>query len=428
MINNLNNMKREDFIKKCNKDYNYDLLPDIINVNNLLTIICPVHGEFKQRGNSHLKGSSCKKCYEDKRNLKESDFISICNQKHGYKYLYEKIGFKSIKKNITITCPIHGDFEQLASRHIKGQGCRKCSDDSRRLNVEDFIKRSNLVHNNKYSYDNMTYLNSQTKIDILCKEHGYFKQTPNNHLIQKKGCPKCNGGFKYTIDDFLTKSIKKHKNKYQYFLDDFDFNKKILITCDIGHVFNQLPSAHLRGQGCPVCKKMNSKYTNDEFVAKSNSVHNFMYEYLEKYNGSNNEINILCKRCNNVFSQKPRNHIGGNGCPVCCSNVSKMENKWLDMLNIDIKSRHKSIKIDNKNYFVDAVVDNNIYEFYGDYWHGNLNKYNPEDINKNNKIKFKDLNKKTIERENILIINGYNVISIWESDFKKILKNEKFKN
>lgn len=101
--------------------------------------------------------------------------------------------------------------------------------------------------------------------------------------------------------------------------------------------------------------------------------------------------------------------------------------QWLDYLKISEKYRQKTIMIDNKKYRVDAFDHNTntIYEFYGDYWHGNNSRYKSDQINYNNKCTFGELYQRTIERENLIKQAGYTVISIWENDFRKMLKQEK---
>ena len=80
-----------------------------------------------------------------------------------------------------------------------------------------------------------------------------------------------------------------------------------------------------------------------------------------------------------------------------------------------------TIKIDKFWYKVDALDKDKkiVYEFYGDFWHGNPEVYDHEDINKVSKISFKKMYEKTLNKESILINNGYTVISIWEKDYKK---------
>jgi hypothetical protein len=124
------------------------------------------------------------------------------------------------------------------------------------------------------------------------------------------------------------------------------------------------------------------------------------------------------------FMNKANGHLNGNNCPRCKGNcISKIEIQWLDYLNVPNEYRQKSITINNKKYRIDAYnpITNTIYEFYGDYWHGNPQTYNQNSINVHNKFSFGELYKKTISREQIYKTANYNIISIWECDFKKIL-------
>ena len=45
---------------------------------------------------------------------------------------------------------------------------------AKRLNIEGFIKRSNVIHHNKYDYSKVEYVNSSTKVCIICPIHGEF--------------------------------------------------------------------------------------------------------------------------------------------------------------------------------------------------------------------------------------------------------------
>lgn len=100
-----------------------------------------------------------------------------------------------------------------------------------------------------------------------------------------------------------------------------------------------------------------------------------------------------------------------------------MEKEWLDSIEVPLEYRQVQIKIANKWYLVDAYDPNTntVYEFYGDYWHGNPKIYNPYKINKKTNKTFIKLYKDTLEKEKILKQAGYKVISIWESDWKEVL-------
>ena len=130
------------------------------------------------------------------------------------------------------------------------------------------------------------------------------------------------------------------------------------------------------------------------------------------YKYTNKKVIIICKK-HGEFVQTPLVHLSGSGCPRCGIKFGIKENKWLDSLDV----KYRQIRIGK--YVVDGYdpIENTIYEFNGDFWHGNPTKYNSNEINSVLKITFGELYNRTMNRENELKILGYNIISIWESDF-----------
>ena len=63
------------------------------------------------------------------------------------------------------------------------------------LTTEQFVKRAKRQHGNKYDYSRVSYKKAKTKVEIVCKKHGPFLQTPDSHL-SGRGCRKC--GFAAT--------------------------------------------------------------------------------------------------------------------------------------------------------------------------------------------------------------------------------------
>ncbi len=290
---------------------------------------------------------------------------------------------------------------------------------------DEFIEQANIVHNNKYLYLEK-YAGDSVKINICCKSHGNFKQTAGSHL-QGNGCPFC--AKEYTKQKliksnaiFLEQAFKVHNNKYIYLEEYKGAKAKIKIQCNIHGMFLQTPDKHLKNNGCPKCGGRIKK-TKEEFVAEANIIHNHKYDYIGEYINARTNIAIYCYK-HGAFYQSPDTHLNGCGCPQCSSNVSKMETEWLDSLSIPKDNLHRSVRIKIGDSYIkpDAYIasTNTIYEFYGDYWHGNLKIY-PEDlINHKNKKSMLELNKKTLERQQLIISSGYNLVSIWESDWKNI--------
>lgn len=59
-----------------------------------------------------------------------------------------------------------------------------------KLTKEEFIKKAQIVHRNRYDYSKVEYINNQTPVEIVCPTHGTFMQRPSNHL-RGNGCPQC---------------------------------------------------------------------------------------------------------------------------------------------------------------------------------------------------------------------------------------------
>jgi hypothetical protein len=123
------------------------------------------------------------------------DFIIESNIIHNNKYDYSLVEYVNNKTKVKIICPIHGEFEQVAKNHLMGCNCPNCGFDSqvykRRKHTPDFIIESNIIHNNKYDYKLVNYVNAHSKVNIICNIHGQFQQTPKAHITLKQGCPSC---------------------------------------------------------------------------------------------------------------------------------------------------------------------------------------------------------------------------------------------
>lgn len=148
---------------------------------------------------------------------------------------------------------------------------------SRRLTTEEFISRSNKIHNNKYDYSEANYTQGKNKIKIICTVHGIFEQRACNHLLGL-GCYKCsersNIGMFKPWSERLEEIRKAHGGKYEYFNTEdigiFDF---IEIKCHKHGVFKQRLHDHIRGKGCRACGS-GSNYRKSQYIEKCNRNHN----------------------------------------------------------------------------------------------------------------------------------------------------------
>ena len=106
-------------------DYGYDRTV-YLETRKSVIITCPVHGDFEQRAYSHLQGNGCKKCQDDARRMTTEDFIKKARKAHGDRFDYSLADYTGSHKKLTIVCPLHGPFKQQAYLHIQNRGCREC--------------------------------------------------------------------------------------------------------------------------------------------------------------------------------------------------------------------------------------------------------------------------------------------------------------
>jgi len=287
---------------------------------------------------------------------------------------------------------------------------------------QQFVDQANKVHDGKYTYPE-NYAGDAVKINIVCPIHGIFRQVPSSHL-QGCGCPKCANDlrskfFIHSHDEFVIKANIVHNNKYKYIDQYKGAFCKIEIECPVHGIFLQRAGKHLVGDGCPKCAGTMRK-TKEQFVIESAIVHNDKYKYPGEYKNARTDIAIECPK-HGIFFQVPDVHLNGAGCPTCSSNSSKPEMKWLDSLGIPNDNVHRHCRIYiNDSYIKPDGFDpimNTIYEFYGDYFHGNPKIYDPNKINDKNGKTFGQLYQNTIIRETLIKSAGYNIVSIWESDW-----------
>lgn len=272
------------------------------NRREKVEIICFKHGSFWQEPKSHLRGHGCPSCGIESRTklitkTTEScivDFIFL----FGDKYDYSKVDYKGWDKKVEIVCPKHGSFWKTPNSHLKGQGCPECAKESRKQQISiekpkrnvslkntqkttaDCIAEFYIVHGDKYDYSKVHYKDSREKVEIICRNHGSFWQTPANHS-QGKGCPYCNlENMKKSLNHVIADFNEVHQGKYDYsnvvYKNQFE---KIEIICHKHGSFWQSPQNHMQGHGCPYCN-----YSHlERVISKELKTKNYSFEIQKTF-------------------------------------------------------------------------------------------------------------------------------------------------
>ena len=252
-------------------------------------------------------------------------FIEKAKEVHGNKYDYSKVNYVNSSTKVCIICPEHGEFWQTPNSHLNGSGCPECSG-LKKWDTEKFIKKAREVHGNRYDYSEAVYVNKRTPVTIICPIHGKFVQNPHNHVSQKQGCPLC--GKKYAIE--------WRKNDYRSFVD--------------------------------------------ESIKRFGNIYEFP-NIENEYENSHSKIHIKCKKCGSIFEKIACDHITSphGGCLKCYANKSTGEEEIGEFIS-------RLVGKENVVFRSRAVLPNtelDIYipckkisiEYNGIYWHSSAMKH-----------------------------------------------------
>lgn len=363
--------KTENFIQKAKAIYGdkYDYSKvEYKNTRTRVIIICPEHGEFLQMPETHLKGVGCPKCkVQSDKNLEE--FIRKSREVHGDKYDYSRSIYLGANKKIEVVCPEHGSFFIRASAHYtQKQGCPKCginaTKEKNTKSLDEFISEANIIHNNYYDYSEVNYINLTSPVTIICPEHGRFRQAPRDHL-QGCSCPKCSRikiGIVADTKSFIKKAKTIHGDKYNYDKVNYvNSSCKVIITCPIHGDFEQTPTSHIHGQGCPKCANNitteKQTYSLGNTLDKCSNTHKHKYDYIYSYSNyvdTNSLIKIICP-IHGEFELPAIRHMHGQECPKCVKermeSTGELKTKeYLESLNVNYIYQAKLSFLSQQSY------------------------------------------------------------------------------
>lgn len=347
------------------------------------------------------------------------------------------------------------------------------------MDLLSFIGSSNLIHGERYNYSRVQYVNSKTKIELICLrcEKSFFV-TPNDHLNKKsgcrcwkllslddlrsrclknlgpsivchsvrqgkhmreielqcvvcnnrwwsqissinqgKGCFNCNQLKPLPWEEALKKFNIVHGKRYEYEPQSYrKWHSKIKIKClKCKSLFSIRCVDHANGTGCKTCFRK-CKITTNIFVERAIKIHGNNFDYsLVDYCGSLKKVIIGCKICGCYFKQTPNHHLNIGNGCTECAITRTTSKQEIEWLN-ELKIPEECRQIQIGNFLVDALVDKIIYEYYGSYWHGDPRTTHPKQKIGKFKVSAEQLYANTIKRHLILEELGYMVRFVWEYD------------
>ena len=247
-------------------------------------------------------------------------------------YDYSCVNYVNGRIKVTIICKVHGKFQMTPQSHLYNKcGCNLCGIETIRkkntLPLNEIIEKFNKIHNNRYDYSKVEYINSKTPVTIICKMHGEFQMEPDRHIHSKQGCIFCynesRGKSTLTLDEFIEKSNETHPNNtYDYSkVQIIVRHKPVTIICKMHGEFQQIIWIHMAGGICKFCRKKviadKNRITREKFINRVIQKWGDIFDFSKmNYVDVNTPVTIICK-FHGEFVQKPvafRESIGCNQC------------------------------------------------------------------------------------------------------------------
>ena len=251
----------------------------------------------------------------------------------------------------------------------------------KKLTTEEFIRRSNIIHNHIYDYTNCEYLGSHTKVKITCPNGHFFEQEAQDHL-NGHGCVICRDkkfskSKLYSIDEIKRKLTEKYDDKFSFDFENYEtLESKIKCICREHGEFIIRVSSLLKGFNCWKCRNTQPfKLDYSLFIEKAIKIHGEYYDYSNVvYVDNKQKIKIKCPNHGDFF-QTPGAHLAGQGCPICkMSKGEKSIRLLLISKNIDFIPQHSFNSL--KKYSFDFYLPkfNICIEYDGEYHFNEINR------------------------------------------------------
>lgn len=305
----------------------------------------------------------------------QEKFLEKAKAKFGDKFDYSKVDYINCNTPVTIICPIHGEFTRTPVQFLQSKwGCVKCANEegvkSRKFTTEQFIEKAKEVWGNKYTYENTSYIDANTKVIITCPIHGDFLTRPSDFL-RKHGCPKCKSVAISTMNQknkrmsqeaFLERAHLLYGNLFSYENTRY-INKrtKIIVHSNLlNEDFVVAPDNFFRGnfpakyRGETITKK--DGYTTEEFIKLAKLIRP-EYDYSKvNYKNLKTKIKVICPT-HGEFEITPCNLLYNNeGCPICTLSKGEIFIKnLLDSCKLQYKQQY-IIKINNSTLKIDFCL------------------------------------------------------------------------
>ena len=280
-------------------------------------------------------------------------------------YDFSRVEYKDRETYIVVVCPVHGEFKIRPRTLLKGEkgqkphGCWRCNNlippYERKPALESFKRRMHELHGDKYTFVWSDFKNKQSMIRFICKEHGEQRRSVTG-LLDGKSCAYCNG--KFYPPDWIKNARAVHGEKYEY--DESRPPQRvsdiIRYKCPVHGWQETRYDCHvLQGCGCALCAGVQNKLPTEDrkqrWIERCRKKFNDRFDYSQfEYVDNDTKGTIICREHHCSFITDPWTHLRGSGaCPLCSSSKGEaLIRTWLENNKVKFDTQYK---LPNENMF-----------------------------------------------------------------------------
>ncbi len=435
--------KQENFTKKAIETHGdkYDYSKVVYSkTHDPVIIICKKHGEFKQAPVNHFRGQGCPHCARATRKqtkLKKYGDACYNNPEQRKQTNLERYGHENIAQGTK--------KEKIKQNNLEKYG------------VEHYTNRAKALETSLEKYGDQFYNNQEQITKTNLDRYGGNPQ--QNKLVREKTKRTCldRYGVEYTCksDEFLKNREFTWNKKYGgHPLATKEVREKIKQTMTERYGCHSKQTDEVKQKYKNTClakygvetalqneavqARIVQSNLNNYGVAYYNQKHmaevlpllqdyTWLYEqYVELQKTATqiaDELGIVDTTVGRYLKHHEiaikLNYGYSYACITWLESVMETEGIYIQhMLNIGEYRFPEMSRCTADGY---CAKTNTIYEFHGDYWHGNPDIYAPNVYNKSLHKSMGELYQKTTDRENKIKELGYNLVVMWESDFNNLI-------
>jgi hypothetical protein len=350
-------------------------------------------------------------------------------------------------------------YEATINNRSNGRGCKFCNSNIACAHNNLLVTNSDLCkewdyEKNEKGPENYTY-GSGVKVHWVCPLNPCgchkYEASIKSRTSMMSGCKFCNSGAACNHNN-LTITHKELCREWDYERnkqgpEEYTYGSDVKIhwicpnnPCGCHRYISPISARTAsRAVGCKYCNKGYPCLHNNLSTTHPEICKDWDYsknkQGPENYTHGSNEI--IFWSCNNNHSYKApiyyrtyykTSHLG---CPSCTPvQYSKISIKWINSIS-EKENIYIQCAANDREYKIEGIgkVDgyceetNTVYEFHGDFWHGNPLVFKPNDINPLSKKQYGELYNKTVERDQLILLKGYNLVTMWEYDYNEMKKN-----